>query len=372
MYIIDMINLYKFNKIKYIDLFSHNDNNYIISQKGGNAIDINNMKIIKPIGTGNYGNVYMVQSSVLRSVPESNSHRVLTFYKNNNESSDDILPYNIYALKIEYLLKTDKMIDLESKVNRNLKFDQDIGSIYPDMFLNIIAYDIKDNCQEHKTVKQKSIEKKYNEIKSSKCLRILYRLIDGTLTSEMQNKMTDKEIKSMVMQLIYAISLLHSKGYVHCDINRKNIGYYYTNDKEISVIINNNKYIIPIFSKRFIIIDYGNVLHPDFIMSKYEIDKYEKFKNLFELDSIFFGHVILNNYKPPKSQDIDLIHHNLTLSPDYYSINQITSDPLHQIIYNDILNNKFLESQIVTDLAILYIKLGRNPEKLITYILKSL
>jgi serine/threonine protein kinase len=264
------------------------------------------------------------------------------------------------------------MTDLESKVHRNLKFDQDIASIYPHMFLNIISYDIKENCQEHKTEKQKNMEKKYNEIKSSKCLRILYKLIDGSLTSEMQNKMTDKEIKSMIIQLIYAILLLHSKGYVHCDINRKNIGFYYTNEKEMEVIINNNKYIIPIYSKKFILIDYGNVLHPDFIMSKYEINKYNKFKNLFELDSIFFGHVILNNYSPPKNQDIDLIHNNLKTSADYYSINQITSDPLHQIIYNDIINNKFSEKQIITDLVILYIKLGRNPEKIIMYILKTL
>ena len=341
-----MIDIYRSNKQYYINLFTYNKNIYNFNQKGGYDIDIDNLNIIKPIGTGYYGNVYMVQSKVL--------------------------PNHTYALKVEYLLKSDKMQDLESKLCRNLKFDQDIGSLYPNIFLNILGYDVKDNCQEHKTIKQKSIELKYNESKSAKCLRIVYKLMDGTLSSEIINKMSDSEIKSMIMQLIYAIYLMHCKEYVHCDIFPKNIGYINTNETEMTIIINNTQYHIPIFSKRFVIMDYGNVLHPDFIMSKYEKDKYNRYKDLLELDSIFFGHMILNNYKTPKTQDIEEIHNKLKLSADYISINQITIDPLHQIIYNDIINNKFLENQTITDLAILYIKLGRNPEKLIMYILKSL
>lgn len=130
------------------------------------------------------------------------------------------------------------------------------------------------------------------EEKSKLCMRSIYNLVDGTLDDDIIHKMSKFELVSLVIQLVIGVYLMSKERYYHGDINKKNIGYFLTQDKYIRVVLDNNSFDVQLFGKRFILIDYGNVIHPDFIMTSYEKTKIMKYIDLHELDYIFFGYVI--------------------------------------------------------------------------------
>ena len=304
-----------------------------------NSENIDNMKIIKKLGSGNDGNVYMVQSATI--------------------------PNKYYALKIEYMLSITSLDGQDSKIYRYKEFDRDVASVYPNMFLHIINYDIKNNCNDERTNKQ---QKTTNIINS--CIRIVYTVIDGMLINENQSKMSDNEFYSMVIQLVYSVYLMHNKGYVHTDVNEKNIGYFDTKEKSIKAQFNNKIFNIPLFSKQYIIFDYGNVLHPKFKMTEFENTKYNRLKNLGDLDLIFFGYTLFSNYKLSFRSELENKLSILKQKPNYKEICEITLDPIHQIMYDDIKTRKFSQHPRIINLLLLYIKIGRDPELLISNISK--
>ena len=304
-----------------------------------NIENIDDMKIIKKLGSGKYGNVYMVQSA--------------------------IIPNQYYALKIEYMLSTTTLDGIDSKIYRYKEFDREVASVYPDIFLQMINYDIKDNCIDERTPKQ---QKNKNIINS--CIRVVYTVIDGMLINEHQSKMTNNEFYSMVVQLIYSIYLMYNKGYIHSDVNDKNIGYFKTKETSMKVICNNKICNIPLFSKQYIIFDYGNVLHSKFKMSEYENIKYNRYKNLGDLDLLFFGYTLFTNYKLSFEDELEKKLLILKEKPNYKEICEITLEPVHQIMYDDIKTRKFKQHPRIINLLLLYIKIGRDPELLISSISK--
>jgi serine/threonine protein kinase len=85
-------------------------------------------------------------------------------------------------------------------------------------------------------------------------MRIIYDLIDGNLY-ELDGKLSYKQIYSMIIQLTYAIQLLHSANYVHGDIHNRNIGWVKTS---MRTKIKLNKLNIPTHGYIFKLIDYGD------------------------------------------------------------------------------------------------------------------
>ena len=72
------------------------------------SLIIDSFKIIDMLGTGNAGNVYKVELNTIQNLQ--------------------------YALKIEYLLKSDNLYDTSSKLIRAERFDKDVASKYPTFF----------------------------------------------------------------------------------------------------------------------------------------------------------------------------------------------------------------------------------------------
>ena len=56
--------------------------------------------------------------------------------------------------------------------------------------------------------------------------------------------------------------------------------------------------------------------------------------------------------------------------PYYKEICEITLDPIHQVMYDDIKTHKFSQHPRIINLLLLYIKIGRDPELLISSISK--
>lgn len=195
-------------------------------------VPIDKVKIIKELGHGIMGTVYLVS------------------YKGKN-----------YALKIEHILEED-IADKSSPIWNEIRFAEDVANSNPQHFMTLNNYDFIDKCelkQEYAAdlshfpdLKQKFLKKL---AASPFCVRKIYSLVDTTLDKvEMKSK---EEYYSMMIQMLYIVYLMEKKGYVHADLHHGNIGVVNTKRKYIRIMGDK----IPTFGRIYKAIDYGGVLN---------------------------------------------------------------------------------------------------------------
>ena len=187
---------------------------------------IDNYKIIKKLGFGGQGAVY------------------LTEYKNKK-----------YALKKEKMNNNDVKKNLGSQFWREIEFITNMNKKCPNHFLKLYDYDIIDDCK-FNLDNPRNLEIINNMNKNNFCNRKIYELVDTTL-DKILNKLESKEIYSILIQIIYAVYIMNSNGYTHCDFHLANVGIINTKTKFIKILDKK----IPTFGYLVKIIDYGSILH---------------------------------------------------------------------------------------------------------------
>jgi len=200
--------------------------------------NLNNTNKMKKLGSGVYGSTYLVKKGNMN-----------------------------YALKIEKVLQNEIKEDLSSPVWRDIDFAKTLGSKYPDFFMKIYAYDIIDECKHIQKYPSyvkyfsKELQESLDERKNSSfCSRKIYSLIDTTLENLVSKLKDLNQIYSIIVQICYAIYLMHKEGYTHNDLHPGNIGIIYTDKKYIKIFDEN----VPTFGYQVNFIDYGYALHNKF------------------------------------------------------------------------------------------------------------
>lgn len=198
-------------------------------------MNISNLKVIRELGHGMIGTVYLVKD------------------KNNKK----------YALKIEHILSTDANKNMKNSTWREIDFSERCGNKYPEFFMKLYTYDIINQCTHKQKYSRKldnfppdfvqSIEKLSE---SPYCARKIYSLVDNSL-DDIVDTLNLKQCYSMLLQIMYALHIMHKHGYVHCDLHGGNVGVIKTSKKYITCL----DHKIPTFGYRFIPIDYGLVKH---------------------------------------------------------------------------------------------------------------
>jgi serine/threonine protein kinase len=197
---------------------------------------INDYKIIKKIGFGGQGTVYLVK------------------YENK-----------FYALKIEKIL--DKYIkkSLYSPIWREIEFANKMNKLHPLGFMKLYEHDIIDNCDF--TLDNPHNIERINELnKSSFCSRKIYEYVETQLL-KIIDKLNINEIYSIIIQFCYNIYIMNKNGYTHNDLHPNNIGINKTKIKYISIF----GYNIPTFNNIVKIIDYGTIMHKKYKLHKSEL-----------------------------------------------------------------------------------------------------
>jgi serine/threonine protein kinase len=169
-----------------------------------------------------------------------------------------------YALKIEHILEKDVKKNLSSRLWREIEFAERMGTQYPDQFMKIYEHDIIDGCQ-HKQKYSISLDKLPDQpaeeirqlSKSSFCSRKIYSIVTTSL-DRVIDQIDVRQIYSIIIQLVYAIYLMHSNGYVHNDLHMGNIGLI---RQKKNHRINIMGYNLPTYGYQVQIIDYGLVLN---------------------------------------------------------------------------------------------------------------
>ena len=192
-------------------------------------ISLDNIKLIKELGSGFFGKVYLVKN-----------------LKNLNE----------YAMKIQKIPEKHIKINRKVKQWNEIYFSLDFANKYPDQFIYLYDYLITKNCiyKPFFMNKNKDFEYSKNLINSKYCILSFYSLIDGTLDNIIDS-LSKKQYYSLIIQISYIFYLLTQNNYFHTDIHFGNFGYVKTNEIYIKIF----NYNIPTYGYIFKIIDYGNV-----------------------------------------------------------------------------------------------------------------
>ena len=196
---------------------------------------LNNIKILDKLGTGKYGIVYLVE------------------YNNNT-----------YSMKIEHILERNLQKNFTSKIYRELDFFNYISTLKlneQQFFMKLYKYKIIHDCKFIDTIPRYNNKSTYLKSLNQSSLCIIYLLdylgnitLNNYLTT---NNISIKERVSFMMQLIFIILVLYKGGYSHNDLHTYNVMVIKTNSKYFKF----DKYKIPFYGHRLVLIDYGKVLH---------------------------------------------------------------------------------------------------------------
>jgi serine/threonine protein kinase len=322
---------------------------------------LSDYKIIKELGYGIYGTVYLI------SVPKNNNH---------------------YALKIEHIEKKDIKPNPKSFLWREINFYKKFAPKYPNQFIQMYEYDFINNCiHEQKYAYSKELfpiktQIKLNKLaKSDYCVRKVFDLVDGDI-SNLIEKLTIKQIYSMIIQITWIINLLHTNNYTHGDFHVGNIGWIKT-PKTAKISINNKR--IPTYGYIYKLIDFGMIVNKNDIKTQKELKTFEK-NLLLEKYHIIYNLTDnkFNNYLKNYSikWDYSKIYNEFKKTEQFKMIKPFSDSKNIQMFLFDILfptefqkmvlQENFKETIprktfIPLDDIIFFIKNYQNPKKIIKY-----
>ncbi len=218
------------------------------SQKTKKIVVLDSYKVVKELGSGYAGTVYLV-----------------------------VKQGKYYALKIEKVLEEEFTKNYKYLGWREIDFANQVASRYPNQFIELVDYDFISDCK-HVQKTLKPIEQFSDKIKdlilrvraSEFCFRRIYTLVDNSVDHIIRN-LKKHQIYSIFIQILYIVYLIHLKGYVHGDLQLRNIGIIKTDKKDI--IIFGKK--IPCFGYICKAIDYGSVLHKKYNLDMDKIKMYD-------------------------------------------------------------------------------------------------
>jgi hypothetical protein len=344
-------------------------------------INNNTYKIIKELGHGMFGTVYLVSHNNIK-----------------------------YAYKIEHILqkeytnyKNNKDCDIKNEIDFSIKF----ANNYPNQFIQLKDYDFIKKCKHKQRYSMKLTKKTFgketvssfkNIAKSSYCCRKIYTLVDTSLDKLKDfDKFNHKQLYSMLIQLYYSIYLMHNNGYVHSDFHIGNIGIVNTTEKYINIL---NKQI-PTYGRIYKILDYGIILNEtNYKKTKQLKQIYENaqltqirmlrtFKNLlfFEKSLIKTQNFITKNLNKNDFIDTEIAYENFKKLDEYKIISKYTNDSIIQFfllnllypeLYKQICFNKKIKQNLQPKLTLpledilFIIKSDTNLKQIIHYFIDKI
>ncbi len=238
---------------------------------------IDNITIGKKIGVGTFGTTYLAQ------------------YKNKT-----------YALKIENILysghKWIDKVNYKYQLYRELDLYNFINTLNKEdqlFFRKCYSYKVDNNSDYHIQERPINTAEIFKDVDESKwCVKMLLEYKEGITLKKflLENKLNEKLLLSILIQICKIMLILHNAGYSHGDLHPENIIINKTNKKTFNFMdkkINYNGYQLSA-------IDYGFVMHKKFgikynYLDKLFITNIDKF--IFSQMHIYIYNIISNQLK---------------------------------------------------------------------------
>ena len=329
-----------------------------VSELVPNSNNMNNYKIIKEIGLGMMGTVYLVKD------------------KQKNK----------YAMKIEKILKKQSIKSMKYDLWREIEFSNTICKKHDKYFMKNYDNWIETNCK-HKQdwnkiglkleLFDKPAQKYYqNLFDSPYCSIKIYSLVEITL-KDIIGQLNDEQYYHIFIQCLYVMYLCAKSGYLHRDWKMDNIGLIKTHAKYIHIFDKQ----VSTHGYQVVLLDYGAIIHKKYILSSYEknifankmtdlffmFDRYKynmifnfsEFENKYNVDT--FGHIEINK---EIKKDIQKYLPNPNINPNFN--NKILSQYIYKIIYYNDFEQKLVNHKTKIKPKLLL------PQKAIEFMIKNI
>ena len=348
------IEIYNNVKINKLLVFDNNGKDMKIIYDNVDIIDINkfkeiicesfksymeNYKIIKEMGSGMHGTVYLV--------------------KNKGKK---------YAMKVEQVFEKDLEKNLKSVIWREIDFAKNMSKKYPQQFMKIYDYENKKCNYVHHLSEEKwksmnpEIKKYYKDLFASPyCSIKITNIVDNMLHNIIYKINNKKVILDLFIQVVNLAYIINKEGYYHRDLHPKNIGVVKTKNKYIKILdkkVLTHGYILSA-------IDYGMVLHKKYILEKWEINalKYDNdlhtnfYKIIFKimLKNLINKYPDINKKVPISDKDaktLKPILENIKIDNSKWIKNNY--DYFQELLYKILFFDKFQEQLGINDKVELY------------------
>ena len=227
---------------------------------------INNYKIVKELNKGYSGIAYLVEQ--------------------NDEK---------YVLKRQKLLPKEVKFNYKYSIWREIDFNKFVNKLQKSKqkyFMKMYDYKINKCDYQHKpkyidpSIKKDLIARN----KSKHCLDIIIEYKGNTLYNLIKNGLSLKEKYCLIIQVLYALEIMHSNKYLHQDIHQGNITY-----EKIKTPIKIYGKTLPC-KYQYSLIDYGLVQHQKYYKTKKDIDEYTKEKKRNSDVNQLMKNIILQEY----------------------------------------------------------------------------
>jgi hypothetical protein len=290
-----------------------------------------------------------------------------------------------YIVKIEYVTKEDK-INKNSQKQKEVEFSLKFGNKHKDHFMELIHHYFQDNCTielrwDLNNPPKPWTKKLINEYKSIMnqhiCLYKVYTKMYVILNNVL-NELTHKQLYSMLLQVSYAMNLLHKNNYIHGDLHSGNVGAIKTLKR---ATIKLGSVTIPTYGYHWKLIDFGMTLHKDDIKTKFDKERFN-----LEMDDMYDEGLFYNlqtyiehkgNYTYDELIKIIKKTEEFKLIEEIHSKNKTIQYGLYQTLYPDkfieLLGGKIIKPAIlpISDL-IFFAKNGMNSDATFQYLLDKI
>jgi serine/threonine protein kinase len=285
-----------------------------------------------------------------------------------------------YAIKVVKIKEKYKEQSYEISAWREIDFANTVGNLYPNSFIYMYAYDIIDNIGDfnyHRPKKHPNTEL-YNQLKKSKyAVRIVYTYINDTL-DKVIHSLSREQLYSMIVQITFAIKVMHEHGYTHNDLKLHNIGAKHTSDKYVDL---DDTLRVKTYGFIYKIIDYGGILHRKYDLSetssKIHHNKMIKevdfiLYNLFRCDikdKFFCGGIYPKDGTFKESHVYKNIEHYTSIWDYQYFLFAILYPTQHQKFFTKNINHNTSDIKLLLPFKDIlhFIKFKRHTGKIINY-----
>ena len=281
-----------------------------------------------------------------------------TYALKKNKISEEV------ALELKLKFKNEILLeDTNNQYTKEIYFNKFINKKSKQHFAVLYKYKIEEcdfNHQLDETYKKiiTGVDKWHLDLQSSKyCLTKLYDLKDGDLDSIFRS-LQKKHFFSMIIQILYALYIMHVNYFYHNDISKKNICYKKTNLEYIKIF----NYKVPTYGYIFSLIDFEMVSSSKFITDFWKLYVHN-FKNSSFFDNIRLLYCIIDNIEFVSGlNDKDKIFKIQNKLQDIVINKKLSLEDL-KILENPVLDIEEIKY---------YIKNINNEKKLIKYLYNKL
>ena len=251
-----------------------------------------------------------------------------------------------YIVKIEHITLKDKD-DKNSLIWNEINFSLKFANKYPENFMSLIHYSFEENCKNIKLLWKNSeplglwsdqlISEYKKRIAENICIYKIYTRMD-TILNKILNKLSHLQLYSMLIQVSYAMRLLHKHNYIHGDLHIANIGVMKT---RINTKIKLGKNTIPTYGYQYKLIDFGMTLHKNDALTVYDKKRFFNETNHTYDDGIFFTlcqFILTDGYNYDKKIKI------LKKTQEFLFINEInsTNTTIQEYLYMTLFPDKYI------------------------------